>query len=143
VKANASATPLTRRVVSRFGLPLGKARVLQIGVLAIAVGALLVGFARLRTPPHTAAARAPLAADVSSRSQVPEAIRTETALYLAPAPALAIAAHDARPTPAPKSVKAAPGAKPENAPKPLTASEPAERLKIAPTLIRRPDRSEP
>jgi len=129
----------------RFGGSLSWARLGGFGVLALAVGAALFGFARLRTQPHVETARPSLNSEIAPPAFAPAAtIQAETIVQLPP-PAAA-------PTPAaphltlpPRASKLGTPAKAAVSGKPVAPVEAttAEPLKNAPTLIRRSAYSAP
>jgi serine/threonine-protein kinase len=142
VPAKVAPTAGTRGIAARFGGPLGKPSVIRIGALAIALGAALLGFAQWQTQPRTAAAKVPVSPGTARPSLIPDAIRTETAAYLPSAQTVQASTRDPQPPRALTSAKAGQTSKPVNTAPPTPAvTAGIERLKIAPTLIRRTDHS--
>jgi len=136
------ASPGARRITSPLGGSLDPGRVVRIGLLAMAVLAALWGFTRVPGQPRLLAAKAPASPELSPPPLVSESIKTETVEYQPPPSAAQAPARDPRPLRTLTSTKVAPSFKPSSAPVPAATAS-AERLKIAPTLIRRPGQSAP
>jgi len=140
-----STKPAPSALTRRGALRSSKSRAAWLAALALGIAATVLGLAHWQTPPRTVAARAPLSPEVAPSTIVPEAINTETAGYLAPAPAIQASTNDPRPIRALISAKPGQSSKLRPATTPTASAQAvtAERLKIAPTLIRQTDHSAP
>jgi serine/threonine protein kinase len=135
---------------SRFARAFGRARLVQVGLSASLIAALLLGFVRSQTPPRAAESKPALSTDLSLQRATaptePEAIKVATAAFSTP-PAAPVATPERASTPRPKGATAAaprgPSTKAASTasttrPPPASETSTDERIKITPTLIRHP-----
>ena len=149
VRVKARSSTGRERASSRFAGALGTVRAVQVGALALAIAAATFGYARLQAQPHAVATKPLVLADIGPQPSGPDAVTGANSPVfvalpqVAPQPVSTPGAVQERP-----SSKTRPSREPPNGATPIPlptppASASSGRLRILPTLLRKPARSAP